>query len=787
MEQIKIKQSLGARFKLWKNAAKVTGRKVSGGVTKHALPIAFGSSAVLLALVLTTALVSNRASSSALDTQFDFNATSSTVAIYADGDINGHDYSTTVLATADGAVSSIASNIRVVTSGTYGYSLALSSATANMVGQANSGNTLTPLPNASIENPGAFSSVACNTWGFATPKVSGDFAAAFDSTYAVANSQAVASHTSKYAAVPTTTTTIHQGASQDETRPYYFAACVNSAQPADDYRATVTWTAYALDAPTGVGSTIVNLDAGMVPVRWDYDNCSYGTNNVTSPLGDAACWVKADPSIHDSNSNNDWYSYTTDTTATKDGQGQSYFLYRKMANAVTFTDSGKLNTYKTAAAGTPIPNSDIAGYWAYIPRFEYKVENLNYNSANYPHAFDVRLTNATGAVAGTNYVSVATYDATVGTGVAPATPRYLTPPAFTAAGSTTGTELNGIWFGKFESTGTLTAPTILPRQQPSSGTLSSLFNAGLLIGKTALTGTRASYPTGATGNQHNLVSAGAHITKNSEWGLITYFTQSMYGVCSNMNCTSDGAKTTGLATAANMERVRNNAYNSTPYQTACGPNSLTSTDDAAYTSLAQCGTYNTQLGTLAATSHNVYGLYDTAGGVWEYTTGGLATGNGNAADAYTIAGINASVASGFIGTDGNTASNYNNYAIFGADASVYSKYFDIYLTPSIDATANASITGGRYGLGFNPTAVSAPVVDNANWNIYANKMGLGQAIFEASQWSNAYAYSVGATNPWFVRGGHANSTTVAGVESISVSSGGSVASVGWRAALVVSP
>jgi hypothetical protein len=66
--------------------------------------------------------------------------------------------------------------------------------------------------------------------------------------------------------------------------------------------------------------------------------------------------------------------------------------------------------------------------------------------------------------------------------------------------------------------------------------------------------------------------------------------------------------------------------------TGCGPDQLDSTSSAT---TPTCNMYNTQLGVLASTTHNVYGIYDLAGGVWEYTIGNYVTGSGSAADAYT--------------------------------------------------------------------------------------------------------------------------------------------------------
>ncbi|MCL2085316.1 hypothetical protein FWH09_00020 [Candidatus Saccharibacteria bacterium] len=745
-------------------------------VRKRMLGIIGCSGALLLAFVLTLALVSNRANSNATDTMFNVNATNSSVAIYVDGVAGGgNDLDTTVITSLDGSVSSVSTQVRVVTDALHGYALALQAQTANMIGQSNSSNVLVPIANATIENPSQFTAGSCNSWGFATPGVSSNFSQAFDTAYTELYSVGVNTASSNFAAVPTSASLIHTSTAQDETRPYYFAACVNSTMPSDTYSATVVWSAYAVDSPPQVGNVIVDIDPGMIPVRWNYDACSFGngfgnvmasapeTNSTPTDPTANSCWVKADTNVHSLAIPEAWYNYSTDNTATRDSFGQPYYANRKWANAVTFASTSDLSTYQAAAVGTPIPDSVISAYWTYLPRFEYKVENFNYNASNFPKAFDVRLTNNTLA-----YTNVASIDV----GLDPTTsPQYLTPPAFTNGGS----ELNGIWFGKFATTGAVANPTIKPGVNSIvSQTTSAFFQAGLLFGNSGIPGGTVSF-TGA--NQHNFAnlstqSSGTFTSGvssmqslNSQWGAIVYFTQSMYGVCSNMNCTSDDQPLTGMAIAATTERVRNNAKSS-PYMTGCGPNILDSTDSATTTT---CNLYNTQLGVLASTTHNVYGIYDLAGGVWEYTTGNYVTGEGANIDAYAPT----PASSGFS----------NLSAMFSADALSYIPYFDAYPNPSL--TNNVSdITNGNYGLG------SSGIINNSNWGIYASKLGLGQAIFESAGWSGAYAGSFGSGYPWFVRGSSsvdADQAARSVVESIGVAHGGVNPSVGFRGVVVIRP
>ena len=109
-------------------------------------------------------------------------------------------------------------------------------------------------------------------------------------------------------------------------------------------------------------------------------------------------------------------------------------------------------TYENAAAGSTIALNKVLAYYVWIPRYKYKIftdiENLVDNGSidisNYQNKAseidivfeDKETTKSSGSTKGS----------------------YLTHPAFTFGSE----ELNGIWVGKFETTGTAASPTILP-------------------------------------------------------------------------------------------------------------------------------------------------------------------------------------------------------------------------------------------------------------------------------------------------------------------------------------
>ena len=108
---------------------------------------------------------------------------------------------------------------------------------------------------------------------------------------------------------------------------------------------------------------------------------------------------------------------------------------------------------------------------------------------------------------------------------------WATNPAFTWG----DTELNGLWVGKFETTGTRTAPTVKPNQHANVREyIGEFYSAARSIGypdpNNVGGGARTDDTTsGLTQNSHHLAKATSHMLKNSEWGAITYLAHSKYG------------------------------------------------------------------------------------------------------------------------------------------------------------------------------------------------------------------------------------------------------------------
>ena len=147
-------------------------------------------------------------------------------------------------------------------------------------------------------------------------------------------------------------------------------------------------------------------------------------------------WVKAD--TESSTSTYGWYDYTN----------------KKWANAVLVTEANRA-TYKTAAVGTNITESDILAYYVWIPRYKYKVWNkdkvvgtqsYNAQTTGIDIAFEGD-TNSTGTISCT--YSFASPSSTAGSPNETCTGSngdYYIHPAFTFGDN----QVKGFWIGKYE-------------------------------------------------------------------------------------------------------------------------------------------------------------------------------------------------------------------------------------------------------------------------------------------------------------------------------------------------
>ena len=324
------------------------------------------------------------------------------------------------------------------------------------------------------------------------------------------------------------------------------------------------------------------LAEGMIPIAYD------GTN-----------WVKADTN----NTDNNWYNYKN----------------KMWANAVMVTSATR-DTYMNANNGTVIPEDDILAYYVWIPRYRYKLFNVDFTSGTSPQVIDVEF------VYGTSRQNDETTCQVSDTGEETCTNKangnWYTHPAFTMINASGNkTELKGIWVGKFETTGSITTPTVKPGVSSLNNiTVANMYSAGKLFRS-------ADYITSNGINQSD-----SHMMKNIEWGAVAYLKQSNYGL---------------------------------------GITDITINNNSSYDTGGGTGTsYKTNIG--QSTSGNITGVYDMSGGKDEYVMGNY---NKTAGDSgLTVSGIpvehidiysGTSVSASHLGDAlGETAGWYINYADF---------------------------------------------------------------------------------------------------------------------------
>ena len=330
-----------------------------------------------------------------------------------------------------------------------------------------------------------------------------------------------------------------------------------------------------------LNGAVPELDDGMIPVVID----NSGSETTIKTI-----------SKNDSN----WYNYES----------------KKWANVVLTTSSSRSKYLDTT--DVVVAESDILAYLVWIPRYKYKIWTTTTSSEGSEQTIDIIFEDKT---------TPKSTGTTVGS--------YRTHPAFTFG----DTELNGIWVGKFETTGNATTPTVKPNLQSLIyQTVSEQFSTAQKFG---------------TSTYGSTSKIDAHMMKNSEWGAVAYLSHSNYGI--------------------NEEIYINNSYKHYTGRSG-GTTNASSSPNGTYTwdGKTTSGSYASDrtLGTKASTTGNITGVYDMSGGANEYVMGYY---NG----ASTTWG----------------ASSDSNYAGFSSKPD--SKYYDDYTTDNSLTACNGGICYGH--------------------------------------------------------------------------------------------
>ena len=353
----------------------------------------------------------------------------------------------------------------------------------------------------------------------------------------------------------------------------------------------------------------VDLDANMIPVKY--------TGTTTN-----AQWTSlANP--EDSSNQGNWYNYNN----------------KQWANAITVKDPSK---YKNQTR--VVEQSDILGFWVYIPRYAYEVMRRDgtdkpVDAQNFLISFEKKTTPKRQPAAcpekGKDYREDCDLDRSYIKGKPSTQGTWATHPAFTFGNK----ELNGIWFAKFETTGDVSNPTVLPNSIHLSGNYSGINGIGSFYSLAKSLGVNDLQNVGGKSvsspqNSHHLAKLSSHMVNNNDWGAATYLSASKYGAGYNgvqinsqyeMHDDSNDARygITGCGPYANgdvgMYSSRNNSWidHKGVSVGALGTQQACSSDGTR--------AYNGTLGQLASTTNNPTGIYDMSGGVYEYTAGSYTT------------------------------------------------------------------------------------------------------------------------------------------------------------------
>ena len=410
---------------------------------------------------------------------------------------------------------------------------------------------------------------------------------------------------------------------------------------------------------------VVDLPDGLIPVTYDVS----GNNTIVKTID---------------STNSSWYDYDE----------------QLWANGVLVTESSR-STYLNTS-GVTIPESDILAYYVYIPRYKYKIWTLSESSAGEEQEIEIIFENTSMTKSQGSQVG-----------------EYITHPAFTFGSS----EVNGIWVGKFETTGTADTPTVKPdvtslrNQNISTQFQTSLKFAGGTMADDGNVTFNGSSTYGLT------TKTDSHMMKNSEWGAVAYLSHSKYGVNREIYINNSSGYYTG--------RSGGNVGGSTPIN----------------------GTYPDQTST---TQYNTYGFYTWNGYLLDYDTNTksstrdltkIASTTGNITGIYDMSG----------GAWDDVMGNYNNtVASSGFSTFPVSKYYDSYST--LD-----SLTACNGGVCF------------------------GHALSETKLWYSDNPEFVISYAPWLDRGASSGHESAAGAFSLILDDGSGGEYFTFRSVLVKEP
>ncbi len=326
---------------------------------------------------------------------------------------------------------------------------------------------------------------------------------------------------------------------------------------------------------------------GMTAVYWSIDG---GVTASTTQEGAVEIYSKVDENGKASSTGTDnpnfkwenWYAYIA-------GDNSRDTKTSRWANAVT----------------------DDGSYWVWIPRYKYKItEQPTEAGPNNAGKIEIEFIPRTDQMGANGYTTEANEDGEI---LTTDSNGYIIHPAF-ENGSSTGknneyangewnSELPGFWVAKYE----MSAEDEKGKNILHPGNVVASDNVRM-VSKAGKYSWVETYIGQAYQNCINYdKSKNSHLTKASEWGAVAYLAHSQYG------------------------RNRNELYMNNTYYSYPGIRTGISTGLKEFNGDFEATEYahNTQIGMLASTTGNIYGVYDMNGGGGEWTTMWDIKGNPN--------------------------------------------------------------------------------------------------------------------------------------------------------------
>ena len=277
-------------------------------------------------------------------------------------------------------------------------------------------------------------------------------------------------------------------------------------------------------------------------------------------------------------------------------------------------------TNKSYEKNEIIPEEAIESYFVWIPKYRYQLWDLgNYDSSTtideskaheIPLIFgDYNTSDEKENECTTPMESGKTGNCQIG--------DYMTHPAFISIPST------GFWVGKFE-TGYDGATSTTEAQQ-------NINDSSKIIVKPNVYSWRGIQIVNIFYSSYDYQRGlDSHMMKNTEWGAVAYLQHSIYGSATSVRINNNSDFLTGYQ--GNVEPTCGYTGIHEECNRYCNDNSC----NIAYPSSV-----------LASTTGNITGIYDLAGGSWEYVMGVMVDENGK-----PMSGMNSLLNSGFNGTFG---------------------------------------------------------------------------------------------------------------------------------------